>query len=193
MDKKYKIKLKNVFLHLGTVNKHRWIVFKLACRAGIPWRGLVHDLSKYSPTEFWNSVKYYQGGKKSPIPIQRAEEGYSEVWLHHKGRNKHHPEYWFDKDAREKTPIIPYKYTVEMICDKLSASITYQGKNWTNETELKYWREKEFNSSMINENIKKVLDDVFTEISQKGINPVIKSSNLKKIYNKYCGRESREN
>lgn len=192
MEEGYKIKIKNIFLHLNTVNKHRWMVFKLAYKAGIPWRGFVHDLSKYSPTEFWNSVKYYQGGKRSPILIQRNEEGYSDVWLHHKGRNKHHPEYWFDNDAKDKTPVMPYKYTVEMICDKLSASITYQGKNWNNGTELEYWRKKEVNSPMINEKIKKVLEEVFVEVSEKGIDPVINKKNLMRIYNKHCKNESSE-
>lgn len=189
MNENYKIKYTNVFKHLHTINKHRWLVFKLCCRAGVPWRGFVHDLSKYSPTEFWNSVKYYQGGKRSPIPIQRQNEGYSEVWLHHKGKNKHHPEYWYDIDAPIKAPIMPYKYTVEMICDKMSASMTYQGKNWTKESELEYWRTKEINSKCINEKIKKVLDEVFTEVSKYGVNKVINRKKLREIYDKYCNGE----
>ena len=67
VERKYKLTLKNTIKHFNTINKHRWLVFKLCCKAGIPWRGFVHDLSKYSRTEFWDSVRYYQGGKKSPI------------------------------------------------------------------------------------------------------------------------------
>ena len=81
--------LKNFLGHLGTVLKHKWHVFKLCVRAGIPWRGLVHDLSKFSYIEFWESVKYFQGNR-SPIVKCKQEEGYSKAWLHHKGRNKHH-------------------------------------------------------------------------------------------------------
>lgn len=185
LEEEYRIKFKNIIKHLKTVNKHRGIVFKLCCKAGIPWRGLVHDLSKYSPTEFWKSVKYFQGGKRSPIPIQKKVEGYSEVWLHHKGRNKHHFEYWYDEFAPEKTPIIPYKYVAEMICDKLSASMTYEGKNWTNESEIKYWREKEQNNPQINEKIKQILEEVFIQVSEQGIDKTINSKNLKEIYIKY--------
>ena len=185
-NNEYRIRLINIFKHLHTVNKHRWLVFKLTCKIGIPWRGLVHDLSKYSPTEFWPSVKYYQGGRKSPIPIERRETGISKAWLHHKGRNKHHAEYWYDYDAEEKTPIIPYKYVAEMICDKLSASITYEGKNWNNNSELKYWREKERERIKLNENIKKVLDEVFMQVSEQGINKTITKRNLRTVYNKYC-------
>ena len=191
-NKEYRITLKKFFGHLHTVNKHRWMVFILACKAGIPFRGLVHDLSKYSPTEFWTSVRYYQGGKRSPIPIQRQVEGYSTVWLHHKGRNKHHADYWYDADAREQAPIMPFKYVVEMICDKLSASKTYLGKEWTNKSELEYWNEKERNKIFINENIKKLLDEVFTLISEQGIDKVLNKKILKEIYNKYCSNGDKQ-
>lgn len=185
-ENEYKITLGKFLGHIHTINKHRWNVFKLSCMAGIPWRGLVHDLSKYSPIEFWSSVKYYQGGKRSPIPIQKRNEGYSAAWLHHKGRNKHHWEYWYDTEADEKMPIMPYKYTVEMICDKLAASITYGGKEWTNSSELKYWNEKERDKSYMNESLKNVLDEVFLQVSEQGINKTINKKNLTKIYNKYC-------
>lgn len=184
VEEKYKITLKNTIKHFNTVNKHRWIVFKLCCKAGITWRGLVHDLSKYSPTEFWGSVKYYQGGKRSPIPIQKEQEGFSKVWLHHRAKNKHHSAYWYDSKAPVKAPIIPYKYAVEMICDKLSASIVYTGKEWTKETELNYWKEKERDIEPINENIKKFFDEVFEQVSIDGINKTLNKKNLKKIYDK---------
>ena len=87
--------IKNLVLHFNLVNKHRFKVFKLCCKAGIPFRGLLHDLSKYSPTEFFESVKYYEGSY-SPITNCKKENGYSKAWLHHKGRNKHHYEYWYD-------------------------------------------------------------------------------------------------
>lgn len=186
LENKYRITLKNTLKHFITINKHKWIVFKLCCKAGVPWRGFVHDLSKYSPIEFWDSVKYYQGGKRSPIPIQKIEEGYSKAWLHHRGRNKHHPEYWYDDFALAKAPIMPYKYTIEMICDKLSASITYEGKNWKNDSELKYWKEKERENEYINDEIRKVLDEVFLQVSEQGINKTITKKNLKAIYYKYC-------
>ena len=106
--------IKNIIGHTKTVAKHKWIVFKLACRAGIPWRGFVHDLSKFSPTEFGESVKYYVG-VHSPITEAKKDKGYSEAWLHHKGRNKHHLEYWIDSDANPVVPVIPYKYIVALV------------------------------------------------------------------------------
>ena len=44
--------LRKIVGHIKTVTKHKWLVFKLCCRAGIPWRGFMHDWSKFSPTEF---------------------------------------------------------------------------------------------------------------------------------------------
>ena len=175
--------IKNIILHFNLINKHRWKVFMLCIKAGIPFRGLVHDLSKYTPTEFIESVKYFNG-KKSPIVICKKDKGYSDAWLHHKGRNKHHHEYWYDYSAPEKTPIMPYKYTVEMICDNLAAGMTYMGESWTNDYQVKYYL-KDRETKKINPIIDKILLCVFEEVSKSGINKVIKKSNLKKIYNKY--------
>ena len=100
----------NIIKHFITITKHKWLVLILCIKAGIPWRGIVHDLSKYSPTEFIESVKYYQGDH-SPITECKKENGYSKAWLHHKGRNKHHYEYWYDREAPDQTPMIPVSYT----------------------------------------------------------------------------------
>lgn len=88
-----KIKLRNIKNHLKTVLTHKKYVMKYCFKAGLYWQGIVHDLSKFSPTEFWESVKYYQG-TRSPIDACKEENGMSLAWLHHKGRNKHHYEYW---------------------------------------------------------------------------------------------------
>lgn len=176
--------IKNVFKHFATITKHKWFVFKFCLKAGIPWRGLVHDLSKYSPTEFWESVKYYQG-TRSPIDKCREVKGYSEAWLHHKGRNKHHCEYWYDRKSKPSAPIIPYVYVVEMICDNLAAGKIYKGKNWTNSSQLEYWNKAKDNP-FINEKVREMLTRVYTDVSEKGIDAVITKANLRKLYKEYC-------
>lgn len=175
------MKIKNFFLHLHTVNKHRFYVFKLSIKAGIPIRGLLHDLSKYSPVEFWEGVKYYNG-KRSPISLCVQENGYSKAWLHHKGKNKHHFEYWIDFATENKALIIPYKYAVEMICDTLAASLVYNGKDWKNDTQLKYYNNRK-DKEYINPKIQKLLLTVYEQIAKDGIDKVITRDNLKKIYN----------
>ncbi len=176
--------LKNALKHFAVITKHRWIVFKLCIKVGQPWRGLVHDLSKYSPTEFFEGIKYFNG-KHSPITDCKKDIGYSNAWLHHKGRNKHHAEYWVDLSAPNKTPIIPYKYVAEMLCDKLAAGIVYKGKDWTKEYELEYWK-YERNKIYVNDNIDKLITDFLEQVSENGINKVLTKKNVKQLYNKYC-------
>lgn len=179
------MKWKNVIKHFNLITYHRWLVFKLCCKIGIPWRGLVHDLSKYSPTEFWESANYYVG-TYSPITEAKRDKGYSEAWLHHKGRNRHHVEYWVDHYTREVTPIIPYPYAAEMICDKLAASMAYEGKNWTNRSELEYWEEKEKDKNEMNPQIRDFITAVMTEVANQGIDKTITKKNIKQLYRKYC-------
>lgn len=118
--------------HFLTVTRHRHKVIVHCAKAGILWQGLRHDLSKYSPTEFIPGVKYYTG-KCSPNEGEREEFGYSKAWIHHKGRNKHHFEYWLDYNpkTRKNEPIeMPYNYVAEMFCDRLAASKIYNGKKY---------------------------------------------------------------
>ncbi len=126
--------------HLRTVNRHRFMVFVHCVKAGIPLQGLTHDLSKYSPTEFLPGVRFFDG-THSPTEDERRTWGYSRAWIHHKGRNRHHWEYWTDYSEAERRYVaveMPRKYVVEMICDRLSASKTYKGKDYTDEAPLLY-------------------------------------------------------
>lgn len=118
--------------HLKTVNRHRRLVRRYCFKLGLYWQGLTHDLSKYSPTEFWRSAKYYQGFR-SPNDQERSETGVSLSWLHHKGRNRHHFEYWTDYSPTGEGIVgveMPRKYVAEMFCDRLAASKVYRGKDF---------------------------------------------------------------
>jgi len=110
-------------------------------KAGIFWQGLFHDLSKYSPREFWAGAKYYKG-TESPNVGERKDKGYSEAWLHHKGVNKHHFEYWTDYSVVERrvVPIkMPLRYVAEMFCDRVAASKIYNGDKYTDRDSLEYF------------------------------------------------------
>ena len=131
--------------HFKTITKHRLLVMDGCFRVGLYWQGLCHDLSKYSPTEFMIGVKYYQG-TRSPNAAERDEKGYSEAWMHHKGRNKHHFEYWTDISAetRQYAPLpMPRKYLVEMVMDRRAACRTYEGDAYTNGSPLTYLRKSQ--------------------------------------------------
>ena len=134
--------MKNFFKHLKTVLKHKWWVFHYCHMFGITWRGIVHDISKFSPTEFFESVKYYSG-TRSPIDACKEDKGYSMAWLHHKGRNKHHYEYWQDNFDSGGTPLqMPFKESVEMLCDYLGAARAYMGDSFTYQKEIDWWNNK---------------------------------------------------
>ncbi len=175
--------LKNAIKHFILITHHKWVVFKLCCKIGEPWRGLVHDLSKYSPTEFGESIKYYVG-HHSPITEAKKDKGYSIAWLHHKGRNKHHTQYWVDYDAPNIAPIIPYKYAAEMICDKLAAGIIYKGKEWTKEYELSYWIEREKDKLDIHPKIRDFVTAVLTQVAEQGIDKTLTRKNMRYLYKK---------
>ncbi|MDO5125081.1 MAG: DUF5662 family protein [Ruminococcus sp.] len=127
--------------HFKTITKHRHMVIRHCAKAGILWQGLFHDLSKYSPTEFLTGVKFYLGDR-SPNEGERSNHGYSVAWMHHKGRNKHHFEYWTDYDTVTKimSPVkMPMRYVKEMFCDRVAASKTYNGENYTDSQPLEYF------------------------------------------------------
>lgn len=177
--------MKYILKHLSIVNRHRWEVFKLSIKVGIPFRGLLHDLSKYSFTEFSESVKYYKisKGEYSPILAAKKDLGYSRCWLHHKGRNPHHYEYWYDAAGPIKTPIIPLKYMLEMICDRIAASKTYNKKTYNNSMPLDYFN-KEKKYMTMNPKLIDFVEEVFKELSKKG-EVVLNKKNIKKIYLKH--------
>ena len=122
---------RNFRRHLKTVNHHRRLVRQYCFRLGLYRQGLMHDLSKYSPVEFFAGVKYFQGSR-SPNDAQRKDVGYSAAWLHHKGRNRHHFEYWTDYGENGIMGVeMPAKYVAEMFCDRLAASKVYRGDTYT--------------------------------------------------------------
>lgn len=131
--------LSNYYRHFVTITKHKWYVAQECFKRGLYWQGIVHDLSKYSPVEFFTSARYYQG-TSTPIAAEKKDRGYSIAWLNHKARNKHHWEYWvdFSKGKFLMCPL-PTKYVIEMACDMIGASKAYNGKNYTPAEPLKYF------------------------------------------------------
>ena len=131
----------HIWKHFATITKHRFLVMGGCFRVGLIWQGLTHDLSKYSPTEFFVGVKYYQGNR-SPNAAEREDRGFSEAWIHHKGRNRHHYEYWTDysMDTKLLEPVkMPINYVAEMFCDRVAASKIYRGAAYTDSHPLEYF------------------------------------------------------
>ena len=115
----------------------------LCFKCGLYKQGLLHDLSKYSPTELKTGAKYWVG-TRSPNSIERETIGYSTAWLHHKGRNKHHFEHWVDYSVNDGEHVImgaqmPRKYVAEMVMDRISASRNYLGDAYNDRQPLEYF------------------------------------------------------
>lgn len=132
--------LKAMYRHFKTVARHKRIVCQECIKCGRTWRGLMHDNSKFSPTEFIPSARYFQGDK-SPIEAEKAEKGYSPAWQHHMGHNPHHWEYWIDfgSDGQIIANKIPYQYVVEMVCDWIGAGMMYSQGTWKQSDPLDYY------------------------------------------------------
>lgn len=155
--------------HLKTINHHKWLVMQYCFRLGMYKQGLLHDLSKYGPTEFLVGAKYYQG-TRSPNNAEREDKGYTSAWLHHKGRNKHHLEYWIDYDIDNGGMTgmkMPVKYVVEMFCDRVAASRNYNGDKYTDSFPLEYYN-KGKGKYILHEDTRALLEKLLTMLADQG-------------------------
>ena len=160
----------NILGHFITITKHRHMVIYHAFKAGILWRGLLHDLSKYSTTEFIAGARFYQNGKRSPNEGERRAFGCSYAWMHHKGQNRHHFEYWTDYNYQTKRvePVkMPLVFVKEMFCDRVAASKIYQKENYTDAHPLEYFlRGKP--RRQINEQTSELIEKLLTMLKDEG-------------------------
>lgn len=160
----------NVIGHFKTIGAHRRLVRQGCFAVGLYFQGLTHDLSKYSPSEFLVGAKYYQGFR-SPNNAEREATGYSAAWLHHKGRNKHHYEYWLDYSSENGKGLVPArmpdKYIVEMFMDRIAASKTYNRGSYTDDMPFKYYR-KGNPEKYIEEHTRKTLEFLLEMLKDKG-------------------------
>lgn len=168
MGKERKLK---ALQHFKTITYHKYLVMKGCFAVGLYRQGICHDLSKYSWTEFRVGAKYYQGDR-SPNNAEREAIGYSSAWLHHKGRNKHHYEYWIDYSTRSleggMQPVpMPRKYVVEMLMDRIAASKTYRGSAYTDRDPLDYYRGAKV-PPLIHPKTKAQLEKLLTMLAEEG-------------------------
>ncbi len=166
----------NWIKHFSTITKHRHQVIRHCAKAGIFWQGVRHDLSKYTPTEFLNGIRNYQG-YRSPNEQERETKGYSEAWMHHKGRNRHHFEYWTDYNPKTKKvePVMmPLRFVAEMFCDRLAASKIYNKENYNNTQPLDYFL-KGKDRRMIHPQTSDLLESWLVLLKEQGEDAVFKT------------------
>lgn len=162
--------------HLKTITRHRHRVIAHCAKAGILWQGLFHDLSKYSPAEFLQGVRYFDG-THSPTEDERRAEGFSRAWMHHKGRNRHHWEYWVDYSMERRAYVsmpMPKKYIAEMLCDRIAASKIYKGSAYHDGAPLEYLMRGKLRDDMHPQNFA-LLERFLTQLQSEGEDAMFRS------------------
>ena len=155
--------------HFKTITHHKILVLVGCFKIGLYKQGLLHDLSKYTPTEFLVGCKYYQG-YMSPNNAERMDKGYSSAWLHHKGRNKHHFEYWTDYNPKSKLvePVkMPVRYVAEMFCDRVAAGKIYKGDAYNDQSPIEYFNGGKARR-VIHPETSDLLEQLLTMLAEKG-------------------------
>ncbi len=156
--------------HLKTINRHKMLVLQHCFAVGLYRQGILHDLSKYSWTEFSVGAKYYQGNR-SPNDAEREDKGYTSSWLHHKGRNKHHLEYWIDYSLDKSKGLVgmemPKEYVIEMLCDRIAACKIYNKENYNQRQPLEYYMRGRA-GKLLHPESKKLLEKYLTMLADKG-------------------------
>jgi hypothetical protein len=126
------------FSYLWYLCRHKWFVFVECCKLGIPWRGLLHDMSKFSPAEFKAYMEYFYG-----TPKFKNEVEFKNAWELHLKRNKHHWNYWvskvqvntiddlnrFEEHYWLMPKEMPEVYVKEMVADWVGAGKAIHGYN----------------------------------------------------------------
>ena len=157
--------------YLKSQMRHKWFVFVECCRLGIPHLGIIHDLSKFLPSEWLGYARYFYGNylPLAEIPGDWKYRVWSKedvaaqfdvAWLHHQHRNKHHWQRWLLTldSARSDGKLIalpmPPRYRREMLADWRGAGRAYGNpdtKGWyfanreqmTLHPETRAWIEKQ--------------------------------------------------
>ena len=170
-----------------TITRHKMLVMKECFRVGLYKQGILHDLSKYGWTEFSVGCKYYQGNR-SPNNAEREDKGCSYAWLHHKGRNKHHYEYWIDYGLDgEKNMVgmkMPVRYVVEMFLDRIAAGKIYKGSDYQDSDPLQYFLAGK-GHYLMHEETEALLESLLRMLAEEGEERTfscIKKTVLKKDY-----------
>ena len=172
--------------HTWMILRHKYWVFHFACIAGIPWQGIMHDWSKFSRMEFWESVHWYNG-IGSPIWLCKMyNHGLSYAWIHHHGRNLHHYEAWQDDFDHGAHPVdMPYPYAVEMLCDFLAAGKAYGRDQFTFQSEYEWWQHKKARGVAMTDHMKAFVEAALSTLARTEDVGLLKPASTKRLYEKY--------
>jgi len=140
--------MKRHFKYLSYVIRHKWFVFRAGLMTGAPlWRLIIHDWSKFLPSEWFPYVHYFHqtkdekwnewadantryGCAEAAPHGHFASERFSVAWLHHQNRQPHHWQYWclIQDDGQVAALPMPEKFVREMVADWAGAGRAITGK-----------------------------------------------------------------
>jgi len=98
---------------------------------GLMWQGLIHDWSKFLPSEFFPYANHFYGdisrGRDKTgyyKPTNTGDKNFDFAWLLHQKRNMHHWQWWvLPKNGGKSIALnMPLRYRKEMLCDWRGAS-----------------------------------------------------------------------
>lgn len=174
-----KLTLTKMVKHFKKICQHKYYVAQYCFMCGLYWQGIMHDMSKFSPIEFFESARYYKGND-SPIKACKKDKGYSNAWFHHRGRNKHHWEFWVDELSKGMIPRkMPYKYVLELVCDFLGAARAYGAENFAQE--YKWWKNKR-NEIVMHKATKWYVDTIFNHMNMHGVQKTLTDKHIMTHY-----------
>lgn len=159
--------------YLKYVLKHKWYVFVECCKLGIPIRGLLHDMSKFRPSEFIPYARYFYGDypvqltayQKTYYPRMKnkamIQADFDKAWLLHQKRNPHHWQYWLLQNDTDGLKIIemPEKYMKEMLADWIGAGLAITGKR-----DIKEWYDKNKHKMILHPSVREWIENEISKI-----------------------------
>ncbi len=143
--------------------RHKWFVFIECCKEGIIWRGIVHDISKILPTEFFPYANHDFDAERDETgyykPTDTGDKKFDFAWLLHQKRNRHHWQWWIlpEDNGGVKVLEMPIKYRKEMVCDWRGA-----GKAQKNGVETITWYEANKHKMQLGEKTRKWIENKIT-------------------------------
>jgi hypothetical protein len=134
--------MRTTLAYLKYLLRHKWFVLLACWRLGVPLRrALIHDWSKFTPSEFGPYKRYFfdrkdefKAGKLDP---NKVSADFDRAWNHHQKANKHHWDYWVmpgDKISQPRPIPMPETYVAEMVADWMGA-----GRAKTGSWDMEEW------------------------------------------------------
>jgi len=119
--------IKSCLRYFWYVVRHRWFVFLECRKLGIPWLGIIHDWSKFLPSEFFPYARHFYGSGAKQVrdktgyykPTDTGDKVFDLAWFFHQKRNKHHWQWWVMPENTSGMKILPMpdRYRKEMFAD----------------------------------------------------------------------------